>query len=156
MVKNEFPDWARAIDFQTFLKIKFQRPEIPKELVQMFPLWLVFYRKKPGKKRNFKNKKTASMNEKSVYVYYAGDAGFVGTINRLVRHKGHGKLVASYLPTPEENEYLSEANRICRKSFKSFDELYLLRKVFTPDFKALTEHLANSYKCNSTGQTRMF
>lgn len=178
-ISKEVEQFCRNIPLETFLRYKWPKPRFSPELVAIFPLFLVYYREKPGKTRmqrtgwntqklesgkfkitarlaKHKKSKTGDQNNFSVYVHYAHSIGELGTIKRIVKHKGHGKMVAAYSPTEREIEIRKNDSRLGHRKYKNFNQLYLLRLEKTEEFKTLTDRLENEYKCNASGQTRIF
>jgi hypothetical protein len=178
-MSDELEQFCKDVPLETFLRIKWRKPRFPPELVGLFPLYLIYYREKPGKTRmlrtgwntkkldsgkfkitarlkKHKKSKTGDQNNFSVYVHYANTVGELGTIKRIVKHKGHGKLVAAFQPTQKENESMQNCSRLSHRKYKNFNQLYLLRREYTPEFKELTDRLEIDFKCNASGQTRLF
>ncbi|GGH02875.1 hypothetical protein [Pedobacter zeae] len=171
--------FCKQMPLQDFLRFKWPKPAYPEPLIQLFPIFLVYYREKPGKPRKLKDgynaeklengkikwtprlkqhkkRKTTDQNNFSVYVHYVPAIGDLGTVARIVKHKGHGKMVAAYQPTDKEVEQRKNYFRLSHIKYKNFNQLYLRRKIYDPLFKDLTDRLEAEYKCNSTGQTVLF
>jgi rhodanese-related sulfurtransferase len=157
--KHEWPDFVKAL-FPAILifykpnKSKF-RPGITTGWETTGKLTTVGNPKMRKTFKGFKRKVTHSQNQYNVVSCLCTSPNDHGTVARSLKHKGFSKMVALAYATPDEVAAQEGNWRYVFKKYKTFGELYNMRKVWDPRFKDICDRLDEQYSAKSTGQIRL-
>ena len=116
------------------------------------PLELIFYRPTTPKLRKVANPKTRMQNMYSYCSVTMLDFNELGTIKRMLKHKGFRDLIAIIEPNAEDVDYARNCRRHIRRKFRSLEEIRLRYDLENNE----TSSLEQLYPSKAFGQLRMF
>jgi hypothetical protein len=116
------------------------------------PLSLVFYRKNKPKLRSVKNPQTQMQNVNSYCSVVMVDFNELGTIKRILKHKGFSQLIAILDVTDQQKTLPYFALTDPRYKFRNIHELALTHDLTQQE----AEWLESQYPSKAWGQLKMF
>jgi hypothetical protein len=144
----------------------------------MFPLLMVYWKRKTkdrkgmhthnvqSRKKNIRGEynstkrfkstsKTKGQNHFNVITSVAVSSSDLGTINRIMKHRGYRNMVAGIIPNEAELEKQIHGWRYCFWKYKDFEEMYRTRGQFDLPTKDIVDRLTLNYPCFAPGQLKL-